>query len=137
MIRYDIRVMVAKKISLQEALLSIEQAIGPFKLQFAKSDGTLREMVCMKRNRNKSADKKTPHPKSFFRWSLQEKYALILDELVLPLTKTQVPGLGTVMKLPEGLRIDQINTRTISRAPKTPNIFSLRMYNDQLIYTIK
>lgn len=121
------------RITLTAALDAIEQAKGPFRIQFAKADGTLREMVCIKRNRTKGPDGARPHARSFFKWNLSEKHALILDELQLPTTKVHVPGLGTVYKLPEDLNIERLDTQRITRSPKTPAIYSLRMFNGKLI----
>lgn len=129
----DLRIMQVK-ISLQEVLTSIDQSIHPFTIQFSKSNGELREMLCLKGNRNKGKDKRSSHENSRFRWNLNEKHALILEELIIPTTPTEVPGLGTVHKLPSDLDLFRLDIKGISRSWKTPKIYSLREYNGKLIY---
>ena len=123
-------------IPIQQVLNEIDQGVHPFKIQFAKSDGTLREMICLKRNKSKAADKRTSHEKSAFKYRLSQKHALILDELIVPNTTKIVRGLGTVQRINGDVRYKTMDYKKISRRPKTVTIFSLRMYNDKMIHTI-
>ncbi len=126
-----------ERIPLQKALLEIKESTGPFKIQFSKVDGTLREMVCIKANKNKSEDRQNPHEKSHFNYSLQEKYMLLLMEVVVPTHKRCEPGLGTIHALPQDLRVDSLRVGGMQKKHKSVFIASLRQFNDKLIYTIE
>ncbi len=87
----------------------------PFVLVFAKADGTLREIVCVKKNKQVNRRTEKSAGGSAFRYSLSEKHMLMLLDLNIPTTIVEVPGVGTLTKLKYTPDLDQLADRLHDR----------------------
>jgi hypothetical protein len=124
-------------IPIQQVIATIDASPATaFKIEFAKKDGTLRQMIMVKRNRTKSANKKTAHAKSKFKVSLSDNYLLLVNELIDYQTKTnQVPGLGTVHELvDQDVVVGKIKVDKHPQQSKNISILSIRRFNDKMVY---
>jgi hypothetical protein len=105
----------------------------PFTITFSKANGELRQMACVKRNRQRTA-KGTAAAGSGFKYYLSKKNALLVNELTQFRTrKEEVHGTGTIHRLAD---TPNLNARAATNrtAPKTIKLFSIIEFNGQKVH---
>lgn len=122
-------------ITLQEAITTFAGSYRPAIIHFCKADGTIRQMVCVKRNKM-SNDDGSPVKKSNFGYRLDEHHALLVNELAGYLTeKKKVKGVGTVHVLKERPDVNKIILANERLLPRTIKIHSIVEFNGSKIKT--
>lgn len=123
------------KMTLQEVIASIDgNPHTPFIIDFVKADGTIRQMVAIKRNRirkdNGQADKGTT-----FKYMLQEKHVILVNELAGFITeKKRVKGTGTVHQLREQPNVNAIKLQDQRLIPKAIKINTIIQFNGRKVW---
>lgn len=122
--------------TMQEAINLIDgQPNTPFIIHFTKADGTIRQMVAVKRNRHKSHKTGKADERSKFKYWLNEKNALLVDELTAYITtKKHVKGMGTVHQLKERPDVNQIILNNQRKLPITIKIHSIIEINGNKVW---
>lgn len=118
-------------IAIQEVIRLIDEEGGhtPFILTFCKSDGSLRDMVVMKRNIQRSGSGVAKEG-SAFKYSLKQKNVILVNEpLGYPTTKKETPK-GTHHQLSAEVLPGRIQLkRNHGMKPKSVKLFSIQSYN--------
>lgn len=103
-------------ITIHQAIEQIDSYARPFIVHFVKPDGSIRQMVAVKRNRitkGKSDQKAAKGTK--FKYMLNEKNLLLVNELTeFGTVKKQVKGTGTVHEL-----VNRPNLATLKMSKNT------------------
>lgn len=108
---------------------------NPFVITFSKASGELRQMACVKRNKQRTA-RGTAKEGSGFKYYLRKKNALLVNELVKFRTKKEdIPGVGTLHRLIDTPNLNTRVHRSFSEggAPKTIKLFSIIEFNGQQV----
>jgi len=125
------------KISIQKVIEEIDGINNPFIIHFVKADGSIREMVAVKRNRLKNKDN-TATKGSNFKYNLHENNLILIQELATFSTKkTQVKGVGTVHQLispPDPSSINLSSIPTSRRLNKSIKIHSIINFNGKKVW---
>lgn len=125
------------KISLQKAIEQIDGVNQPFIIHFVKADGSIRQMVAVKRNRTRNTDN-TATKKSNFKYNLQENNLLLIEELaVFKTEKKVIKGVGTVHQLTNIPDVKAINLAQIPqsrRISKSIKINSILEFNGKKVW---
>lgn len=118
----------------------IEQIDGinaPFIVHFVKADGSIRQMVAIKRNKMQNRNG-TAVKKSKFKYSLRENNLLLIQELATFQTRTiKKEGTGTVHRLIDKPDIDSIRMASIPEAKrlnKSIKINSIIQFNNHKVW---
>jgi hypothetical protein len=125
------------KISLQKAIEKIDGINAPFIIEFVKADGSIRQMVAVKRNRMRNQDN-TAVARTKFKYSLRENNLLLIQELATYQTETKkIKGRGTVHQLVNCPTIDQINLASVPdhrRIDKSIKINTIIKFNHHTVW---
>ncbi len=123
--------------TIHEAIMHIESSgtVGhAFKITFVKTDGSIREMIAVKRNKQRKPNGESEE-KSDFNYNLNAKNSLLLNECTEFRYKTiDEKGIGTIHRLinaptdPASI----ISPKKVS--PKTIKLHSILAFNDQKVY---
>lgn len=123
-------------ITVQQVIEQIDAYALPFIVEFSKSDGSIRQMVAVKRNRLKKGSGEQAAEKSKFKYSLNQKNLLLIEELTSYQTKAKkVKGVGTVHELISRPDVKQIKVANeIRRRPVNIKIHSIMYFNGQKVW---
>lgn len=118
----------------QEVIRTIDETGGhtPFILTFCKSDGKLRDMVCIKRNKSKTS-RGTARAGTNFKYKLNEKGVILIDELDGFPMKSKTTHIGTHIQLEQTPDIYNITVSQHRKKPKSIKLYSLIKFNGQPI----
>lgn len=110
-------------ITVQDCIRRIDESgltNTPFLLRFVKQDGSIREMVAIKRNKQKKATGEAQEG-SDFKYYLSHKHALLINEIILPKDKDK-------------RLLHFINPSEHRQVPKTVKIYTIIGYNSNTVY---
>ncbi len=116
--------------TIQEVIRTIDEQGGhtPFLLTFSKADGRKRDMIAIKRNKQRLAGGRSAEG-SNFKYSLSQKGVFLLDELVRFQGKETQTAAGTHFKIDPVPDMYSINLSNQERKPKSVKIFSIMEFN--------
>ncbi len=127
-------------IPIQQVIREIEESGvtgSAFKIRFVKSDGSIREMIAVKRNKLKDQAGQSKE-KSKFNYNLKEKHSLLINEVTTYKTRQVNTGIGTVHELihaPGNLQNVMLSSSEQHKlSPKTIKLYSILAFNDQKVY---
>lgn len=115
---------------IQEALRIIDETGGyqPFKITFTKADGTIRDMIAVKRNKHRASNGQAK-PGTAFKYSLTDKGSILVNELIQFKPSTVSTSYGTHHQLGP-IDIESIRIEGMSTKPVTIKKYSVKFFND-------
>jgi len=119
--------------TIQEVIRVIDEEGGrrPFIITFFKADGTIRDMLALKRNKSRVSGGKGAEG-SAFKYSLKHKNVALINELSgYSSTQVKTP-IGTHIKLPE-INLDNVRISAHQQKPKSVKLFAIKSFNGQQV----